>query len=103
MPWDQAVSLLTTLTIMLITIGYCALVEVKMQRLQREEHQRELLLLLARLSKQQTRHTDALGVVLLRALRQGSVEPALLAEIRRDIEGVERAELPPGKPDDQDL
>jgi hypothetical protein len=111
---------LTAVVLAALTIVLLVLFEIRAQGREREELNRLLITALFRMSKDQikaledqTRHADALGVALLRALRQGNASPALLAEIRREIESarplaqrddLQPPELPPGKTDklDQD-
>jgi hypothetical protein len=109
----EAVTILVTLGLTLISV---IMFELRAQTKQREELNRLLIMSLFRMSKEQlkaledqTRHVDALGGVLLRALRQGNVEPALLAEVQREVERIASlpregaappAALPPGKSSD---
>lgn len=102
----EVFAVLTAAIFLLISLGYAMLFEYRAQQRQKDEQQRELLLALFRISKQHTKHVDALGVVLLRALRQGNADPVLIAEVKREIEqarlpqgqSAPPAELPPRKP-----
>jgi hypothetical protein len=109
-------AVITGLLIFTLTMTCCIMFDLRAQEKQREELNRLLIMSLFRMSKDQikaledqTRHMDVLGGVLLRALRQGNVEPALLAEVEREVErvasltredGTPPTALPPGKPTD---
>lgn len=106
----------TTLVTIGLTMICIIMFHLRAQDKQREELNRLLILSLFRMSKDQikalenqTRHMDALGVVLLRSLQKGNVEPALLAEVQREVERIARltreeaappTALPPGKAGD---
>jgi hypothetical protein len=98
-----------------LTLLTCILLDIRAQAEERKELNRLLIMALFRMSKDQiktledqTRHADAVGIALLRALRGGNASPALLAEVRREMEqprtlpqGGEAppAELPPATTD----
>ena len=82
----QVFALLTTIIFLGFAFAYAALAEYRTLQRQREEQQRELLLALFRMNKRHARHVDALGTLLLRELRARRVDPALLAEVEREVD-----------------